>query len=259
MDLHIKGRTALVCAASKGLGLAVATALAREGVNVTILARGESALQEAARAIQAESNVKVTTVVADIATEAGRAAALVACQSPDILVNNAGGPPAGNFRDFTRQDWLNAIEANMLAPIELIRQTVDGMIQRRFGRIINITASAMRVPLPIVPLSNGARGGLTAFVSGIAAELVEHNVTINNVLPGPFDTERLRHTMLAAGRRHGRTAEEEYAIRVKEHPAKRMGRPEELGATCAFLCSVHASYITGQNILMDGGRYPTTF
>lgn len=259
MDLHIKGRTALVCAASKGLGRAVATALAREGVNVTILARGESALQETARAIEAESKVMVTTVIADVGTEAGRAAALAACPSPDILVNNAGGPPAGNFRDFNREAWLSAIEANMLAPIELIRQTVDGMIARKFGRIINITASAMRVPLPIVPLSNGARGGLTAFVSGIAGELIEHNVTINNLLPGPFDTERLRHTLRAAGKRHGRTEEEEYAVRLKEHPARRMGRPDELGATCAFLCSAHASYITGQNILMDGGKYPTTF
>ena len=259
MDLQISGRKALVCAASKGLGRAVAAALAAEGVAVTVLARNAPALEEAAQAIRAATGSTVIPVVADVGTEQGRDAALAACPDPDILVNNAAGPPPGNFRSLTREAWLRAIELNMLAPIELIRRTADGMVARRFGRIINITASAMRVPLPMLPLSNGARGGLTAFVAGIAGELVAHGVTVNNVLPGPFDTERLQETLRAAAIRHGRTVEEERAIRIQESPARRLGRPAEFGAMCAFLCSAHASYITGQNILMDGGRNPTTF
>lgn len=259
MDLGIRNRRALICASSKGLGYASALALAKEGVAVTILARGHDTLQRAADSIHAETGVSVTPVVADVSTPEGRAAALAACPDPDILINNASGPRAGNFRDFTRDDWIKALDANMLSAIELIKATVDPMINRGFGRIINITASAVRVPLPILPLSNGARAGLTGFVASIAQELIAHNVTINNLLPGPFDTDRFMETVVAAAKRSGRNPDDERAARIEAHPAKRVGRPMEFGATCAFMCSDHAGYITGQNILLDGGKYPTTF
>ena len=259
MNLGISGRKALVCAASKGLGYASAMALAREGVQVTIAARGQEALAQAAAAIRAETGVAVTAVAADVTTAEGRATVLAACPDPDILVNNAAGPKPGDFRTFTREDWIAALDANMISGIELIRQTVDGMIARRFGRIVNITASAVRVPLPILPLSNGARAGLTGFAASIAAELIAHNVTINNLLPGPFDTDRFQVTLQAASKRAKRTVEEERAIRLNEHPAGRVGRPEEFGATCAFVCSEFAAYMTGQNILLAGGKYVTTF
>ncbi|NUB16534.1 SDR family NAD(P)-dependent oxidoreductase, partial [Azospirillum brasilense] len=188
MDLGIAGRRAIVCAASKGLGKACALALAREGVAVTITARGRDRLEAAAEEIRKETGATVTTAVGDIATEEGRAAALAACPEPDILVNNAGGPPPGDFRDWERDDWVRAVEANMLAPIFLIKATVDGMIDRRFGRIVNVTSAAVKAPIPILGLSNGARAGLTGFVAGLSRQTVRHNVTINNLLPGPFET-----------------------------------------------------------------------
>jgi 3-oxoacyl-[acyl-carrier protein] reductase len=259
MDLGIKGRSALVCAASKGLGKGCAMALAREGVNLTIVARGREALEATAEEIRKASGVKVTTVATDIVTEEGRRAALAACPDPDILVNNAGGPPPGDFRQFTREDWIKAVDANMLAPIELIKATVDGMIARKFGRIVNITSSAVKAPIDILALSNGARSGLTGFVAGVARKTIVHNVTINNLLPGQFDTETLAKRSQAAAQMQGKSFEEVHDARRKSIPAGRFGKPDEFGAACAFLCSAQAGYITGLNFLIDGGAYPGTF
>jgi 3-oxoacyl-[acyl-carrier protein] reductase len=259
MDLGIRGKSALVCAASKGLGKGCAFALAREGVNVTLVARGAEALSATAEAIRRETGAKVTTVAADITTPDGRTAALAACPQPDILINNAGGPPPGDFRQFTRDDWIKALDGNMLTPIELIRTTVDGMIARKFGRIVNITSSAVKAPIDILGLSNGARSGLTGFVAGLARKTVAHNVTINNLLPGMFDTDRLKSSSVAAAKMQGKTTEEVHLARMNSIPAGRFGNPEEFGAACAYLCSQQASYITGMNFLIDGGVYPGTF
>ena len=259
MDLGIKGKSALVCAASKGLGKGCAFSLAREGVNVTILARGREALEATADEIRKATGVKVTVVVTDITKEAGRKEALAACPNPDILVNNAGGPPPGDFRDFTHDMWIAAVEANMLTPIELIKATVDGMIARKFGRIVNITSSAVKAPIDVLGLSNGARSGLTGFVAGIARKTVAHNVTINNLLPGAFDTDRLKSTIAAAAKAQGKPMEELHAARMKTVPAGRFGNPDEFGDACAYLCSRQAGYITGMNFLIDGGAYPGTF
>jgi 3-oxoacyl-[acyl-carrier protein] reductase len=259
MDLGIRGKSALVCAASKGLGKGCAIALAREGVNVTLIARGAEALNATAEAIKKETGVKVATVAADITTPDGRAAALAACPQPDILVNNAGGPPPGDFRQFTRDDWIKALDANMLTPIELIKATVDGMIARKFGRIVNITSSAVKAPIDILGLSNGARSGLTGFVAGLSRKTVAHNVTINSILPGAFDTDRLQQANLAASKMQNKPLEEVRQARINTVPAGRFGNIDEFGALCAYICSVHTSYITGQNFLIDGGAYPGTF
>ncbi|WP_454017643.1 SDR family oxidoreductase [Azospirillum sp. Marseille-Q6669] len=258
MDLGIAGRRAIVCAASKGLGKACALALAREGVAVTITARGRDLLEAAAEEIRKETGATVTTAVGDIATEEGRAAALAACPEPDILVNNAGGPPPGDFRDWERDDWVRAVEANMLAPIFLIKATVDGMIGRRFGRIVNVTSAAVKAPIPILGLSNGARAGLTGFVAGLSRQTVRHNVTINNLLPGPFETDRLRATMEGGAKANNRSLDEEMDVRRAGNPSGRFGDPAEFGAACAFLCSAHAGFMTGQNVLLDGGAYAGT-
>ena len=258
MDLGLQGKTALVCAASKGLGRACAMSLAREGVAVTIVARTSGPLEATAEEIRAATGAEVATVAADITTEAGRGAALGACPNPDILINNAGGPPPGDFRDWTRDDWIKALDANMLTAIELIKATVDGMIERRFGRIVNITSSAVKAPIDILGLSNGARAGLTGFVAGIARKTVRHNVTINGLLPGPFDTDRLRGTIKIVAEKSGRSEAEVAAERMAANPAGRFGDPAEFGEACAFLCSQQAGYITGQNLLLDGGGYPGT-
>lgn len=258
MDTGLKGRTALVCAASKGLGRACAMALAREGVAVTITARGAEALEEAAAAIRAETGMQVTTVAGDITTEAGRAAALAACPAPDILVNNAGGPPPGDFRGWSREDWIAALDANMLTPIALMRAVVDGMCERRFGRIVNITSASVKSPIPTLGLSNGARAGLTGFVGGLARQVARHNVTINNLLPGPFLTDRLRTTTAALAAKSGRSVDDEIAERGKLSPAGRVGDPEEFGAACAFLCAAGSGFIVGQNLLLDGGAFNST-
>jgi len=255
MDLGIKGRRALVCAASKGLGYACAEALAREGVRVTITARTEADLAAAAGRLRAETGAEVSFVPGDITTEAGQAAALAACPEPDILVNNAGGPPPGDFREWSRDDWLRALDANMLTPIALIRATVDGMAGRGFGRIVNITSASVKSPIPTLGLSNGARTGLTGFVAGLARQVARQGVTINNLLPGPFLTARLRGTSEAAARKAGRTVEEEIAARGAQNPTGRVGDPREFGAACAFLCGVQAGYIVGQNLLLDGGAF----
>ena len=258
MDLGIQGKSALVCAASKGLGRACALALAQEGVNVTIVARGAEALQSTAAEIRAATGVTVTAVAADIASEIGRQAALAACPDPDILVNNAGGPPPGDFRNWTREHWIAAIDANMLAPIELIKATLDGMVARRFGRIVNITSSAVRMPIDTLGLSNGARAGLTGFVGGLSRQVARHNVTINNLLPGATVTDRLKQNMEGAARVTGVSFDELWERRRKAIPAQRYGDPGEFGALCAFVCSAQAGYLVGQNILYDGGAYPGT-
>jgi len=259
MDLGLQGKTALVCAASKGLGRGCAMSLAREGVTVTIVARTPGPLEATAEDIRAATGAEVLTVAADITTEAGRAAALGACPNPDILINNAGGPPPGNFRDWTRDDWIKALDANMLTAIELIKATVDGMIERRFGRIVNITSSAVKAPIDILGLSNGARSGLTGFVAGVARTTVRHNVTINGLLPGAFDTDRLRGNLKNVSEQTGRSVDEIAAERMAATPAGRFGDPAEFGEACAYLCSQQAGYITGQNLLIDGGAYPGTF
>jgi len=259
MDMGIKGKTALVCAASKGLGKGCAQALAQEGVNLVITARGKEALEATAEEIRRNMAVKVVAVAGDITTPEGRAAALAACPSPDILVNNAGGPPPGDFRSWSREEWIKALDANMLAPIELIKATVDGMIARKFGRIVNITSGAVKMPIPELGLSNGARTGLTGFVAGLSRQTVAHNVTINGLLPGPFDTDRLRSNLKFNAQKMGTTEAELEKTRMQANPARRFGTIEEFGAACAFLCSAHAGYITGQNLLMDGGAFPGTF
>ena len=259
MDLGLRGRSALVCASSKGLGRGCAFALAREGADVTLVARGAEALEKTAAEIRAATGTAVHTVTADIVTPAGRAAALAACPAPDILVNNAGGPPPGDFRNWSRADWLAALDANMLTPIELIKATVDGMIARRFGRIVNITSGAVKAPIDVLGLSNGARSGLTGFVAGLARQTVAHNVTINNLLPGLFDTDRIATVIGAQAKARGVPYEQVLAERVATIPAGRIGNPAEFGAACAWLCSVQAGFITGQNWLLDGGAYPGTF
>ena len=259
MDMGLRGKSALVCASSKGLGRGCAFSLAREGVNLVITARGKEALEKTAAEIRAATGVKVTTVACDITTEAGRALALAACPNPDILINNAGGPPPGDFRNWNRDTWIAALDANMLTPIELIKATVDGMIARKFGRIVNITSSSVKAPIEILGLSNGARSGLTGFVAGIARKTVAHNVTINNLLPGSFDTDRIRTTCETLAKNRGVSVEVIRKERMAQCPAGRFGDPAEFGDACAYLCSAQAGYVTGQNFLIDGGSYPGTY
>jgi 3-oxoacyl-[acyl-carrier protein] reductase len=259
MDLGIAGRRALVCAASKGLGRGCAEALAREGVDVTILARTAPDVERTAAEIGAAAGRPVAWLACDITTPEGRAAALAACPAPDILINNAGGPPPGDFRNWDRAAWLAAIDANMLTPIELIRATIDGMIARRFGRIVNITSSAVKAPIDVLGLSNGARSGLTGFVAGVARKVAKDGVTINNLLPGQFDTDRLRKTMQGRADAVGKDVAAVTAAAAAGVPVGRFGNAAEFGAVCAFICSMHAGYLVGQNILLDGGSYPGTF
>jgi 3-oxoacyl-[acyl-carrier protein] reductase len=255
MDYGIRGKRAIVCAASKGLGKGCAMSLAREGVELVITARTASELEATAKQIRDATGVKVTAVPGDITTEAGRAAALAACPDPDILVNNAGGPPPGNFRDWGRDDWIKAVDANMITPILLIKAVIDGMIARKFGRIVNITSGSVKSPIPTLGLSNGARTGLTGFVAGVAREVARHNVTINGLLPGPFDTDRLRGSMVHLSKTSGKSLEAVAEERKKAVPAQRFGTAEEFGDACAFLCSAQAGYIVGQNLLLDGGMF----
>jgi 3-oxoacyl-[acyl-carrier protein] reductase len=254
VDLGIKGRKAIVCGASAGLGRATATALAREGVSVVIAARDEARVVAAANEIAAETGADVKPVAADVTTEAGRAAVLAACPQPDILINNAGGPPPGDFRNWSRDDWLKAIDGNMLSAIFLIQATLDGMIERKFGRVVNITSHMVKAPANILGLSNGARAGLTGFVGGLSRDVARHNVTLNSVLPGQFDTDRLKsnHAKFAQG-----GDVEAFRDRARSQiPARRFGEPQEFGDMCAFLCGANAGFITGQNILLDGGQFP---
>jgi 3-oxoacyl-[acyl-carrier protein] reductase len=253
MDYGIRGRTAIVCAASQGLGRGCALALAREGVDVVINARGKDALKETADEIRAATGVRVTPVAADITTPEGRAAVLAACPNPDILVNNAGGPPIGDFRDWDEAAWQKAVNDNMITPIMLMRAVVDGMIERKFGRIVNITSRSVKAPLAHLGLSNGARAGLTGFVAGLARQVAKHNVTINNLLPGPFATDRQTHGLRTLAAKAGQDFETYAKAQMAQVPANRFGTPEEFGRACAFLCSAHSGYIVGQNLLIDGG------
>jgi 3-oxoacyl-[acyl-carrier protein] reductase len=259
MDLGIAGRKAIVCAASKGLGKACAMSLGRGGVELVINSRTEETLQATAEEIRKDSGAKVTVVASDITTDEGRAAVLRACPAPDILVNNAGGPPPGNFRDWEREDWIKAVDANMLTPIFLIKATVDGMIERRFGRVVNITSQAVLAPIEVLGLSNGARAGLTGFIGGLSRSVAKHNVAINNMLPGPFETDRFRSGVRIAAEKAGITYEQSFKIRQDATPAGRVGDPYEFGEACAFLCGKHAGFIIGQNVLLDGGGFNASF
>ncbi|MEE2698404.1 MAG: SDR family oxidoreductase [Pseudomonadota bacterium] len=259
MELGIKGKKAIVCASSKGLGRGCAISLAREGVDVTICARGSEKLKTTADEIRSIGGGKVNAITCDITTSEGQKTILETCPEPDILVNNAGGPPPGDFRDWDREAWISAIDANMLTPIFLIKAVVDGMIERKFGRIINITSGAVKAPIENLGLSNGARSGLTGFIAGISRKTISANVTINNLLPGPFETERLHANLKAAAEKASVDIIEFTKKKTASNPAGRFGDPEEFGEYCAFLCSQQAGYVTGQNILMDGGNYPGTF
>ena len=263
MDLGMAGKWALVCGASKGLGLGCVQALAGEGANVLMVARGAEALQASAAALRQRvgAGVQVLAVAADITTAEGRAAVFAQRADFDIVVTNAGGPPMGSFRDWDRTAWIKAVDANMLTPIELIKATIDGMLARGFGRVVNITSSAVKAPIDILGLSNGARSGLTGFVAGLARnpQIAAKGVTINNLLPGKFDTDRLAATVTAAAGKAGKSVDEVRAAQQAQIPAGRYGNAAEFGAICAFLCSVQAGYMTGQNMLADGGAYPGTF
>ena len=259
MDLGIAGRTAVVCASSSGLGRACAEALAEAGVDLVINGRTEATLQETAATLSGRHGVSVTPILADATTDEGQQLILSACPAADILVNNAGGPPPGDWRTFRREDWHKAIDSNLLAATFMIRAYADGMAERGFGRIVNITSAMVKMPNEILSLSVAARLGLTGFVRGIAPSYSGQGVTINNLLPEQFETARLQKNLTFIAERKGVSLEAEIASQTASAPAKRFGRPEEFGATCAFICSVHAGYMTGQNILLDGGRYPGVF
>ncbi len=259
MDLGLKGKKAIVCASSRGLGRGCAMALAEAGVALTINGRDQGKLDATAEEIARATGVEVTPVAADVSTREGQDKLLAACPQPDILVNNNGGPPFRDFREVNREALLEGVVMNMATPIELIQRTIDGMIERRFGRIVNITSLSVKMPVAGLDLSSGARAGLTAFLAGVARTVAPHGVTINNILPGFFDTDRMRSGFEAASKTSGQPIDEVAAARAAEIPAKRFGTPDEFGAACAFLCSQHAGYITGQNLLIDGGRYASAF
>ena len=256
MDLGLAGRRAVVCGASRGLGRACAESLAREGVHVVMAARRGDVLDQAAAEIRARTGGRVETVAADVTTPEGRALLLACLPDPDILVTNAGGPPPGDFHDWDRDTWIRALDANMLTPIELIKATVDRMMARRFGRIVNITSGAVKAPIDVLGLSNGARAGLTGFVAGLARKTVRANVTINNLLPGPFDTDRIGTVLAGQAKAEGISLDEARARRMAANPAGRFGDPAEFGDACAWLCSAQAGFVTGQNLLLDGGAFP---
>ena len=258
MDLGISGKSALVCAASKGLGRGVAEALAAAGVRLTINARGEETLAQTAAAIRAAHGTPVTAIAADITTEEGRARVLAAAGEVDILITNAGGPPPGLWSDWGREDFQRAIEANMLTPIALMQAVLPGMMARGWGRVVNITSGSVKSPIPQLGLSNTARAGLTGFVAGTARQVAAQGVIINNLLPGIHDTDRATALDLAVAKSEGLSLDEARARREATIPARRYGTPAEFGATCAFLCSQHAGFIVGQNILIDGGAIAAT-
>ncbi|GGA84056.1 3-oxoacyl-ACP reductase [Brucella endophytica] len=258
MDLGLKGRKAIVCASSRGLGKACAEALAEAGCDLVINGRDVSVLEATAQELR-RFGVSVTAVVADVSTPEGQRALLAACPEPDILVNNNGGPPHRDFRELDRQAILDGVTQNMVTPLELIKAVIDGMVARRFGRIVNITSTSVYKPIPGLDLSSGARAGLTSFLAGVARTVAKDNVTINNILPGAFDTDRLRSGIRFGAEKAGIAPDEAAQMRMNEIPAHRFGQPGEFGQACAFLCSAQAGYITGQNLIIDGGAYPSAF
>ncbi len=259
MHLGLEGRKAIICASSRGLGFGTAKALAEAGCNLVINGRNEQLLDQVAKELAAQHNITVTPVAADISTPEGQQAVLKACPNPDILVNNNGGPPRRDFKELDRQSIQEGVVQNMITPIELIKAVIDGMAERRFGRIVNITSSSVKMPIEGLDLSSGARAGLTAFLAGVCRQYAQYNVTINNVLPGRFDTDRLKGGFEREAQQSGISIEEAKRLSSQQIPAKRLGNPEEFGKACAFLCSAHAGYITGQNLLLDGGLYPSAF
>jgi 3-oxoacyl-[acyl-carrier protein] reductase len=259
LDLGLRGKTALVCGASRGLGKACAFALAREGVDLTIVARTRDVLESAAAEMAEATGVKVVPVAADLTTDAGRTAAIAACPNPEILINNSQGPLPGDFHGWSRDDWIAALDDMMLGPIEMMRLTVDGMMSRGFGRIVNIVSRSVKIPQAELGLSNGARSGLVGFAGGLARQTAARNVTINNLLPGIFDSDAQHRHIRGMLTGTGKSFEQVFRERAAASTAKRYGDPAEFGAYCAFLCSVHAGYITGQNLLIDGGGYPGAF
>jgi 3-oxoacyl-[acyl-carrier protein] reductase len=259
MDLGIAGRKAIVCASSRGLGRACAMRLAEAGCEVVINGRDAARLDATAADIRGKTGAKVIAVAADVATKEGQAALFAACPEPDILIANNAGPPFRDFRELDRQKMIDGVVGNMIVPVELLQRAIDPMIKNKFGRIINITSGSVKMPLVGLDLSSGARAGLTAFLAGVARSVAQHNVTINFLLPGPFETDRLRSNHEAQAKKEGITLEQALAKRMQTIPARRLGQADEFGAACAFLCSAHAGFITGQNLLMDGGVFPGAF
>jgi len=259
MDLGIAGRKAIVCASSRGLGFACARRLADAGCEVVVNGRNETQLAAAAAELRNATGAKITAVAADVASPDGQQALFAACPEPDILVNNNAGPPFRDFRKLDRQKMLDGVVANMVVAIELIQKAIDPMVARKFGRIVNITSGSVRMPIAGLDLSSGARAGLTAFLAGVARSVASSNVTINFVLPGIFDTDRFRSNVEATAKKRNVGYDAALAERIDAVPAKRIGTPDELGAACAFLCSAQAGYITGQNLLIDGGTFPGAF
>lgn len=258
MDLGLNGKWAIVCASSQGLGLGCARALAAEGVNLVMNARTESTLTEAADKLRREFGVEVKAVATDITTEEGRALVLAACPDPDILVNNAGGPPPGIWSDWEREDFIKALDANMLTPIALMKAVLPGMMARGWGRIVNITSQSVKAPVAVLGLSNSARAGLTGYVAGTSRQVAKSGVTINNLLPGLHDTARLVSLDTDKAKADNTSFEQARIDRAASIPVGRYGEAEEFGAACAFLCSQYAGYIVGQNILLDGGGVNST-
>jgi 3-oxoacyl-[acyl-carrier protein] reductase len=259
MDLGIAGRKAIVCASSRGLGRACAQKLAEAGCEVVINGLDRDRLEATAAELRKATGAKITAVAANVATPEGQNALFAACPEPDILVNNNAGPPFKDFRELNRQQMIDGVIANMIVAIELTQRVVDPMVAKKFGRIVNITSGTVKAPLFGLDLSSGARAGLTGFMAGVARSVAHANVTINFMLPGTFDTDRLRANFAANAKKRGISADAAMAERMGTVPAKRFGHPDEFGAACAFLCSVHAGYITGQNLLLDGGAFPGAF
>lgn len=259
MDLGLKGKQALVTAGSRGMGRACAHALAAEGADVFIVARKVAVLEQAAAEIAVATGAKVVPVVGDLTTPEGRAAAIAACPAPDILINNGDGEAPGDYRDWDRERWIGALDRMMLSPIEMMRLTVDGMMERGFGRVVNIVSRSVKTPQLELGLSNGARSGLVGFVAGLARQSITRNVTINNVLPGIVASDAQRDHVRGLVSMTGRPFDEIWAERARQNPAGRYGHPDEIGAAAAFLCGVKAGFITGQSILIDGGQYPGTY
>ncbi len=259
MELGLKGKKAIVCASSRGLGRGCALALAKEGVSLVINGVDQERILRTADEIAKRTSVEVTPIAADLDDPEGRAALLDACPDPDILINNNGGPPPGNFRDWGKEEWDAGLTANFLAPTELIRATVDGMIERGFGRIVNVTSIAVRTPFPGLAMSSASRSALTALVASVSREVAAHNVTINNLQPGIFETDRMLIGLKGAAKATGRTVKDTRASMLSNIPAGRFGDPEEFGHACAFLCSSHSGFITGQNLLLDGGHFRGSF